>query len=172
MELREIITALEAEDPAKVLPLGFTNPHSSRAYYEQLAFEPAANVTVGAMLADARGAISETYCGYKGGEYTMTEYTDCHLAEYGTCGEEIGPTLLRLMLAAGKVPAPAAEPTDAQRCPSCDHLTEGHQEDGCWYTVSVGLPELSSNLVCVCTLPHGKPADTPERDAEQAGGDQ
>lgn len=47
--------------------------------------------------------------------------------------------------------APPAELTEA-RCPSCDHLTEGHTEDGCWHFVDL----------CPCALPHGKPTTTPE----------
>lgn len=37
------------------------------------------------------------------------------------------------------------------RCPSCDHEIAMHQPDGCWYTVSTGLPGL--NLCCVCSVP-------------------
>lgn len=105
MTLAEIITALEAEDPRKVLPQGFNSPHSYRGYYDELAFEPARNVTVADMLKDARSALGNTYQGYKGGDYVMSDDTDCWLAHYGTAaGESIGPLLLRLMLAAGTVP--------------------------------------------------------------------
>lgn len=104
MTLAELITALEAEDPSKVVPLGFTHPHSHRADYCDLAFEPARNVTVAAMLADARSALGATFQGWKGGDFEMREYTDCWLAAEGCCGETIGPILLTLMLAAGKTP--------------------------------------------------------------------
>lgn len=109
MELGELITALEAEDPRKVVPHGFTGPHSYRGHYEQLAFEPASNVTVSAMLADARSAVGAEYQGYKGGDFTMDERTECWLASWGGLGEEIGPLLLRLMLAAGTVPQEAGD---------------------------------------------------------------
>lgn len=99
MTLDELIAALEAEDPDRVLPLGFENPHSYRGYYNELAFEPASGVTIGAMLADARSAKGATFQGWKGGDYTMNGYTDCWLAERGTCGETIGPVFLRLLLA-------------------------------------------------------------------------
>ena len=98
MTLEELITALEAHDPAKVVSRGFAKPHSYRGDYCDLAFEPAANVTVGSMLADARSALGATFQGYKGGDYTMDEYTDCWLAEYGCCGETIGLLLLKFML--------------------------------------------------------------------------
>jgi hypothetical protein len=103
--LAELIAALEAEDPRKVLPRGFNNPHSYRGYYDELAFEPATNVTVAAMLHDARSALGATYQGYKGGDYEMSDYTDCWLAFEGSAaGETIGPLLLELMLANGTVP--------------------------------------------------------------------
>lgn len=106
MMLEDLIKALEAENPAKVLPDGFTNPHSWRGDYMQLAFEPAKNVTVGQMLADAKGALGKTFTGYKGGAYTMDEYTDVWLCEYGTSAdaETIGRRLLGYMLAAGTIP--------------------------------------------------------------------
>jgi hypothetical protein len=105
--LGELIKALEAEDPRKVLPDGFSNPHRWRGDYMDLAFEPAKNVTVAAMLADAKRSLGATFEGYKGGEYTMEEYTDCWLCEYGTSAgaETIGRRLLGYMLAAGAVPA-------------------------------------------------------------------
>ncbi|KOU20935.1 hypothetical protein ADK52_25435 [Streptomyces sp. WM6372] len=106
MTLDEIITALEAEDPRKVCPDGFTNPHSYRGYYHELAFESARNVTIGDMLADARTARGAWFTGWKGGDFQMDGFTDCWLAEEGSAGgETIGPLLLRLMLAAGHVPA-------------------------------------------------------------------
>lgn len=98
----ELIEVLEQEDPALVVPNGFSSPHSYRGFYERLAVEPASNVTVGEMLADLRGAIGTTYEGYKGGEYEMGEWSDVHLAEYGTCGEELGVRLLRYMIAEAK----------------------------------------------------------------------
>lgn len=102
MTLDELITALEAADPALVLPDGFDNPHSYRGYYDELAFEPASDISVGDMLAIARSAKGEWYQGWKGGEYKMTGWTDCWLAMEGCLGEGIGPVLLRLMLAQGE----------------------------------------------------------------------
>ncbi len=106
MTLGELIEFLAARDPAIVVPVGFNRPHSYRGFYEQLAFEPARNVTAGSMLACAREALGRTYIGYKGGEFKMEEYTDVNLAEYGCTGEEIGPILLSYMVGErGEVPA-------------------------------------------------------------------
>lgn len=102
MTLGELIKALEAEDPNLVLPTGFHRPHSYRGYYDELAFEPAEDITIAAMLAAARSALNATFTGYKGGDYVMGEYTSCWLSGYGTAsGESIGPTLLRLMIRVG-----------------------------------------------------------------------
>jgi len=98
MTLGELIKFLEAHDPERVCPIGFAEPHSYRGYYDQLAFEPAENVTVGSMLACARDALDRTFTGYKGGDYKMDEWTDVWLAEYGHTGEGIGPVLLSYMV--------------------------------------------------------------------------
>jgi len=104
MTLSELIAALEAADPDVVLPLGFSRPHSYRGDYMDLAFEPTTDVTVGAMLADARSALGRTFQGWKGGDYTMDAWTACWLDEEGRGdGETIGPVLLTLLLTAGQL---------------------------------------------------------------------
>lgn len=99
MELGELIAVLEREPANKVVREGFEKPHSYRGYYDQLAFRPKANAVVGDMLEAAKSAVNATYTGYKGGEYTMTTYTDCWLANYGSTGDELSERLLRYMLA-------------------------------------------------------------------------
>jgi hypothetical protein len=97
--LRVIIRTLEpAPDTSKVLPLGFSNPHSYRGYYDDVAFEPTKNVTINSMLAAARSAVGVTFSGWKGGEYRMNEWTTAWLAVEGSTGETLGPILLGFML--------------------------------------------------------------------------
>lgn len=98
MVLKELIDMLAAHDPTQFVPYGFGKPHSYRGYYDELAFKPIRNTTVGAMLREAQLAIDATYTGYKGGEYKMGEYTECWLAQWGRTGETIGPVLLAFML--------------------------------------------------------------------------
>lgn len=86
MNLGELITALEACDPAVVLAEGFGRPCSWRGSYDELAFEPAQNVTVGSMLDYARSAAGASFDGYKGGLYTMDLGTPCHVAAWGEYG--------------------------------------------------------------------------------------
>lgn len=87
--LGEIIKHLEGLPRDQSVAEGFGNPHSYRGYYEDLAFEPVENTTVGEMLDAAREALGQTFGGYKGGDYHMDEGTDCWLAEYGCTGVPI-----------------------------------------------------------------------------------
>lgn len=98
MTLDELIFELGKAPADLRVPLGFHYPHSYRGYYEKLAFAPAEDTTVGEMLACAKSALGKTFFGWKGGEYTMEEYTEVYLAETGCCGETIGPVLLNYML--------------------------------------------------------------------------
>ncbi|WP_328465464.1 hypothetical protein OHA21_43655 [Actinoplanes sp. NBC_00393] len=103
IELGGIIARLEQEDPARVLPLGFANPHSYRGDYADLAFEPVKDITIAEVLAAARSALGATFEGYKGGDYTMTKHSDCWLAEHGSSSDnKIGPLLLELLLTSGR----------------------------------------------------------------------
>ncbi len=98
MTIQSLIEMLEAVDPAIVIKNGFKEPQSYRGFYDQLAVEPAENVRVADMLKDLRGAIGSTYHGYKGGEYTMNEYTEVYLAEYAGTGDELSDRLFGYML--------------------------------------------------------------------------
>lgn len=98
MYLKHLIERLEKE-PADKVVLGFKHPHSYRGYYEDLAFEPAQNVTVGEMLAAARSAVGSTYEGWKGGDYTMSEWSSVWIAERGTSCNGAPMLLIDMMLA-------------------------------------------------------------------------
>jgi len=100
--LRQLIAALEQHDPNRVVKRGFDNPHSYRGFYDQLAFEPAEGVTVGSMLACARGAVDRVFQGYKGGIYVMREHTDVWLANRGELGEPLSPLALECMLGSNR----------------------------------------------------------------------
>ena len=56
MHLGLLIEELSKHDPAKRIRNGFKNPHSYRGYYDELAFEPCFETTVGDMLQAARAA--------------------------------------------------------------------------------------------------------------------
>lgn len=97
MYLSELIERLEKE-PNKFLKLGFSKPHSYRGDYADIAFEPTEGAKVSDMLYDAKTSMGKVFRGYKGGDFEMGKYTDCYLANYGDCGEELGPLLLEYML--------------------------------------------------------------------------
>ena len=98
MVLKDLIEWLEGCDAGIVLPHGFHRPHSYRGFYDELAFVPAENVTIGSMLECAREALGKTYTGYKGGCYKMGEYTNVWLAEWGSTGEPISVATLEASL--------------------------------------------------------------------------
>lgn len=96
--LGELVQQLAQEPQDRVLRNGFHNPHSYRGDYCHVAFEPRLDVKIGDMLRDASSAIGETYEGWKGGLYKMDTDTGVYLAYTGSCGEELGHTLLNYML--------------------------------------------------------------------------
>lgn len=97
MTLGELIDFLSKRDLSKEIAFGFGEPHSYRGDYSELAFEPVRNTTVGDMLKAAESALGREFTGYKGGQFLMGKWVDCFLANYGDCGEGIGPVLLKFM---------------------------------------------------------------------------
>jgi hypothetical protein len=87
--LTELITYFEKYESDRKIPLGFGDPHSYRGNYEDVAFEPVKNTTVGETLKWLRSAVDCTFQGYKGGEFKMRGWSKCWLAEYGKSGKEI-----------------------------------------------------------------------------------
>lgn len=100
MDLGEYITLLEKHEPEKEVALGLGNPHPWRGSYDELAFEPVQNTTVGEMLDAAKSAIGQTMTGYKGGDFVMTESTKINIEFYGnwTDGTQALNMLFDLML--------------------------------------------------------------------------
>lgn len=83
MTLRQLIDYLEQLNPDYVCPMGFSSPHSYRGSYYELAFEPCANMRIGDMLALAKSCVGKTFEGYKGGDFTMHDYSIVYIANYG-----------------------------------------------------------------------------------------
>lgn len=60
---------------------------SYRGYYEDLALNPGdSSVSVKNLLREARWCVGKTFHGYKGGNFTMNEYTPLWIADYGNTG--------------------------------------------------------------------------------------
>lgn len=97
MWLGDLIDELKKHDPKLRVRHGFSNPHSYRGYYDRLAFEPTANISVEQMLAEAERAVGETYEGYKGGDFKMDRLTDVYVANWGECGEELSKSFIEQM---------------------------------------------------------------------------
>jgi len=84
MKLKDLIDLLEKFPSGMRVAEGFGNPHSWRGVYSELAFEPVNDTTIGDMLYEARSAIGETYCGHKGGEFTMMLDTTVNIDYQGS----------------------------------------------------------------------------------------
>ena len=82
MTLQQVIDFLKTQDQTKVVH-GFAKAHSYRGYYEFIAFEPELFTKISDMLIEAEAAIGQTYCGWKGGEYTMSGDTPVYRAFKG-----------------------------------------------------------------------------------------
>jgi hypothetical protein len=123
MTLGEIIQELKKHNPSLIVPKGWAKGRSFRGYYEDLAFEPKDNATIGEMLKDAEDALGKTFDGYKGGEYEMGEFTDCWICEYGTSNgaQKIGKILLDYMIGAAASSPQAPDPEGEKRwqCGNC-----------------------------------------------------
>lgn len=98
-EIIEILKYKLSEKPNMIVKIGFHNPHSYRGYYEDLAFEPKLNVSLKEMLEAAQGALGTQYPGWKGGEYTMKDYSTVWISEEGRAdGQSVSKILLSYML--------------------------------------------------------------------------
>lgn len=84
MKLKHVIEMLEKFPSDRQVANGFGNPHSWRGSYDELAFEPVENATVGRMLEDAKSAVGATYEGWKGGEFLMTLDTPVNIDYVGS----------------------------------------------------------------------------------------
>lgn len=107
MTIGELIKTLEGFHREHEVLYGFGAADSWRGSYEQCAFKPVKNTTVGEMLKHAKAAIGPEFYGYKGGTYTFGEHTMCHVAKHGDYREdsEMSPALLGWMLGHPIVPA-------------------------------------------------------------------
>lgn len=92
--------SLEVDDfPDKIVEIGWDGAFSYRGDYSELALNPAPKVKVADMLRVLQDALGKTFQGWKGGEYTMTEYTEVYLCEEGcTTSNQLGPLLLEFLL--------------------------------------------------------------------------
>ncbi|MBF0850473.1 hypothetical protein HKD27_05980 [Gluconobacter sp. R75690] len=128
MTLIELIDFLEKQDQSKVIASGWGegSAHSYRGYYSDLAFEARSNVTIADMLAEAKSALGKEFEGYKGGEYVMGRHTDCYLAEYGSCGDELSRPLLEIMCGVGPILERAIAEAVAAERERCAKVCEAH----------------------------------------------
>jgi len=91
MNLGQLIDGLRGvKDRDRKVPKGFAKAHSWRGVYAELAFEPANDVTISSMLAEAEGAVGRTFEGWKGGDFTMNRDTEIHISIEGESYDYLG----------------------------------------------------------------------------------
>jgi len=88
MNISEVIDWLEdykQKYPDATTKFGWTKGGSYRGYYDEFSVEPSeSEVDIDTMVNVLQNAIGQTFCGYKGGEFTMCEETNVYYAPYGT----------------------------------------------------------------------------------------
>lgn len=99
-----LIDWLKTQNPKLVVKDGFGSPHSDRGSYDELAFTPKDEATIGEMLRQAKSAVGKTFTGWKGGDYKMDLDTPVYIGEYGECGDAITPITFKYWLVTGRVP--------------------------------------------------------------------
>lgn len=75
LTLGKLKEGFEKLDPNKVLEIGISEPFSWRGSYDEVAFSIIKNVTVKECLDNIEKAFTETFYGYKGGEYKYFDKT-------------------------------------------------------------------------------------------------
>ena len=87
MQLIELIDTLKLLPSDLNMKRPYGSPHSYRGYYQELALEPSEGCqTVGDLIDLLIGCLGKTYEGYKGGDFSMNDYSDVYIAYYGSCG--------------------------------------------------------------------------------------
>ena len=96
----EVLQILEEMPSNKVAKNGWDGWFSDRGFYEVLALQPVRHVNVESMIQVLEAALEAgVMTGYKGGEYPITKDTSCKIGQWGSSGNWLTPTLLRLMIA-------------------------------------------------------------------------
>ena len=96
MKLGDLIAYLGKKNPSDVATPGFGSGRSYRGSYDELAFAPVESSTAADMLAEAKKCVGATFAGYKGGDFTMDEFTPVNIASYGECDGDDEITSWRL----------------------------------------------------------------------------
>lgn len=98
MTIEAILDALKVLPEDHLTPHGWDECYSYRGYYSELAVNRALT-TIRIMRATLEDAIGQTFQGYKGGDYTMTNDTGVWRADYGVTGPPITPDTITLIKA-------------------------------------------------------------------------
>jgi hypothetical protein len=82
-EVKEFLEIVQETDSSFQFVTAFSNPHSWRCIYNEVAFQTESLLTSDEMLKCVKRALTETFCGWKGGEYGYCLDNHCHLEAGG-----------------------------------------------------------------------------------------
>lgn len=86
MTLGEMVAFMrEAVESGASFSNGFCCPHSFAGDFSSVAFAPSDTTDAQAMLECAESAMNQTFTGFEGGQFTMSEDTPVWMAEEGEC---------------------------------------------------------------------------------------
>lgn len=89
MKLKQLKLIVDGwADDSFMFSYGINSVHSYRGYYDQVAFGCGSNVSVEFVKSLVNSALSQTFVGWKCGEYRYDGNTLCNLAEEGCCGDD------------------------------------------------------------------------------------
>jgi hypothetical protein len=83
-EVKEFLEIVQETDSSFQFVNAFNNPHSWRGIYNEVAFQTEMLMTSDEMLHCVKRALTETFFGWKGGEYGYCLDNHCHLEAGGT----------------------------------------------------------------------------------------
>jgi hypothetical protein len=88
MTVKGLLDELKQLPTDTTFKYGFSGSgYSYRGDYSQVAFIKDTDVNVSTMIDSLESVVGKTFTGYKGGEFTMDEYTDVYIVDdYDMCG--------------------------------------------------------------------------------------
>jgi len=104
MQVYELLDYLHAKPATATVPFTLSDPHCDRGDYANLAFcKEDVPSTVADLIAVIEAAKGQTFEGYKGGDFRMSDWTDVYIGDSSyDCGEPATFLWLDAVMPTGK----------------------------------------------------------------------
>jgi len=83
IRIGELKDFLDRFPDGRICKYGFSSPHSFRGYYDEAAVEPCHDVTIAEMKAVIDTLLTDTFVGWKGGDFNYNILTPIHFSRIG-----------------------------------------------------------------------------------------